>query len=305
MNRSSFVPVEGELAQPGITPLSGIPFGREWTFRGAVGARPRKSGVAKLITSCIDITAPHRACGWKPLLEPSDAVSPAAKPSPGIARRIALRRPAVRPARQPSRGALAACWTFGAVAIIGWLVAAHTPTPFGASVQSAGSGIFAAWRAATSSIAELTENTPVHVATAPAAAVTQTPPATTAHAQQPGQAVRPAAEPQALAAAPRQASPRQEESAHPAIPSYARRTTAATPPVAVPAAPAASRPQQRAAAPVAGNASDDPSALIALANTLRARQPASVAPTRPLAGIDWTARLSHSRLTDTPDAFAQ
>ncbi|KAF1035821.1 MAG: hypothetical protein GAK33_04255 [Burkholderia lata] len=51
---------------------------------------------------------------------------------------------------------------------------------------------------------------------------------------------------------------------------------------------------------------DDPLTLIAMANALRTTQPARAthAPaTGP--GLDWTAQLSHRRLTDTPDAFAR
>ncbi|WP_249207051.1 hypothetical protein [Burkholderia cenocepacia] len=47
---------------------------------------------------------------------------------------------------------------------------------------------------------------------------------------------------------------------------------------------------------------DDPATLIAMANALRATQPAR--PAHPsAAGFDWTSQLSHRRVTDTPDAF--
>ncbi len=47
---------------------------------------------------------------------------------------------------------------------------------------------------------------------------------------------------------------------------------------------------------------DDPATLIAMANALRATQPAR--PTHPpAAGFDWTSQLSHRRVTDAPDAF--
>ncbi|WP_423391779.1 hypothetical protein [Burkholderia sp. LMG 21824] len=48
---------------------------------------------------------------------------------------------------------------------------------------------------------------------------------------------------------------------------------------------------------------DDPLTLIAMASALRA-QPARAAHA-PATGFDWTAQLSHRRLTDTPDAFAR
>jgi len=48
---------------------------------------------------------------------------------------------------------------------------------------------------------------------------------------------------------------------------------------------------------------DDPATLIAMANALRATQPAP--PTHPsAAGFDWTSHLSHRCVTDVPDAFA-
>ncbi|VWC74096.1 hypothetical protein BLA18109_02752 [Burkholderia lata] len=49
---------------------------------------------------------------------------------------------------------------------------------------------------------------------------------------------------------------------------------------------------------------DDPLTLIAMASALRATQPAR-ATHAPTTGLDWTAKLSHRRLTDTPDAFAR
>ncbi|VWD29344.1 hypothetical protein BLA18112_05943 [Burkholderia lata] len=49
---------------------------------------------------------------------------------------------------------------------------------------------------------------------------------------------------------------------------------------------------------------DDPLTLIAMASALRATQPAR-ATHAPATGPDWTAQLSHRRLTDTPDAFAR
>lgn len=49
---------------------------------------------------------------------------------------------------------------------------------------------------------------------------------------------------------------------------------------------------------------DDPLTLIAMASALRATEPVR-ASHAPATGVDWTAQLSHRRLTDTPDAFAR
>jgi hypothetical protein len=317
MNRSSFVLVEGELARPGAAPLSGIPFGREWT--GTPGPRSRKNGVAKLITSCIDITAPHRSCGWKPLHEPTPAAAapPAAKPKAVERRRIALRRPVIRPTRKPPRAAFAACWTLGAVAVIGWLVTTHAPAPVGTSIRSAGSSLVVARHAASPpdapSARDLQRSEPqasTHLAAKQPEAVPADRPATAgspiaapARSEQPAQRIATTVEAPAPSTVARRSVP-----ADTAASSRTRRAAAA--PQAAPpriAILATSHPRRADAAPIATTdvPSDDPRALIALANALRAEQPASASPARSLADIDWTAGRIHHRLTDAPDAFAQ
>ncbi|WP_230955356.1 hypothetical protein [Burkholderia vietnamiensis] len=114
------VPVEGKLALPRVAPLGGVPsFGREWTFRPASGAERRTRCVATLTTSCVDSDAPHRACRWQPLSVEPPSVAPAADRS--------IVRP---PGRTRDRRALhAACWSIGALGIIGTLIATHEPFP--------------------------------------------------------------------------------------------------------------------------------------------------------------------------------
>ncbi|WP_367651223.1 hypothetical protein [Burkholderia pseudomultivorans] len=128
MTPSSLVPVEGALARPRAAPLDDVPpFGREWIFRGASGEQRDRRCLATLSTSCIDIGAPHRACRWEPL--PASAL-PAADASVAVA---AAGRPTARagPPSHQRRAMYAACWSIGALGIIGALIAMHEP--FGAS----------------------------------------------------------------------------------------------------------------------------------------------------------------------------
>ncbi|KWH49184.1 hypothetical protein WT61_20655 [Burkholderia stagnalis] len=55
----------------------------------------------------------------------------------------------------------------------------------------------------------------------------------------------------------------------------------------------------------APEALDDSRTLIAMARALRAEQPAATPSASPDASFDWTSRLSHRRLTDSPDAFTR
>lgn len=114
------VAVEGKLALPRVAPLGGVPsFGREWTFRPASGAGRRTRCVATLTTSCVDIDAPHRACRWLPLTVEPPSVAPTADRS--------IVRTAGRP--RDRRALHAACWSIGALGIIGALIATHEPFP--------------------------------------------------------------------------------------------------------------------------------------------------------------------------------
>lgn len=82
---------------------------------------------------------------------------------------------------------------------------------------------------------------------------------------------------------------------------------AARPPIRSSTADARTRDRLAASPRATGdtlNTLDDPLTLIAMASALRATQPAR-ATHAPTTGLDWTAQLSHRRLTDTPDAFAR
>ncbi|NTZ06820.1 hypothetical protein FCJ60_13910 [Burkholderia metallica] len=308
---SPLVPVEGALARPRATPLDHVPpFGREWRFRGAPGARPGRNCLATLTTSCIDVDRPHRACRWQPLSVAASLPASSGLPvTPAAAAGRRLRHPA-RPARD-RRAMYAVCWSIGALGIIGWLIGAYEPPAgFGPAyttqaadgapahiTTSAGTLHVAAGQPATSTNAMPQR----HVAT-PVANPMESPPAAHRVPLRPAP-LRPQATSDARHAAP--ASPRR---------ATGQRTTEASPRTPVVPRLAAHPPLQRAATHTGTrdrlarlprtadtrdtrNSLDDPATLIAMANALRATQPSA-------AGFDWTSHLSHRRVTDVPDAFA-
>ncbi|KWC54486.1 hypothetical protein [Burkholderia ubonensis] len=279
MNPSPFVPVEGDLAVPRFRPLDGIPLGREWAFRGTSDARSGSPYTARTETTCIDVDAPHRACHWTP--------SSNAKPEPVVVHPRS-HPDAAAPAR---RAVLASCWTLGALGIIGWLIAAHEP----AFDPARAPGNTQAGVTAISRIAQ-----PPEPALA-AARVPATEPSVhgapmTAKAEHPV-VTHAAALPRTRRASERQATAR----AQPAMPAAHHRVAARVQPAPPPAAASALR---RASMSAPLDDLDDPRTLIALEKALRTEQPAAVrAPQTAAADGDWTSRLSHRRLTDTPDAF--
>ncbi|KWN78477.1 hypothetical protein [Burkholderia ubonensis] len=279
MNPSPFVPVEGDLAVPRFRPLDGIPLGREWAFRGTSDARSGSPYTARTETTCIDVDAPHRACHWTP--------SSNAKPEPVVVHPRS-HPDAAAPAR---RAVLASCWTLGALGIIGWLIAAHEP----AFDPARAPGNTQAGVTAISRIAQ-----PPEPALA-AARVPATEPSVhgapmTAKAEHPV-VTHAAALPRTRRTSERQATAR----AQPAMPAAHHRVAARVQPAPPPAAASVLR---RASTSAPLDDLDDPRTLIALEKVLRTEQPAAVrAPQTAAADGDWTSRLSHRRLTDTPDAF--
>ncbi|KVT30048.1 hypothetical protein [Burkholderia ubonensis] len=279
MNPSPFVPVEGDLAVPRFRPLDGIPLGREWAFRGTSDARSGSPYTARTETTCIDVDAPHRACHWTP--------SSNAEPEPVVVHPRS-HPDAAAPAR---RAVLASCWTLGALGIIGWLIAAHEP----AFDPARAPGNTQTGVTAISRIAQ-----PPELALA-AARVPATEPSVhaapmTAKAEHPV-VTHAAALPRTGRASERQATAR----AQPAMPAAHHRVATRVQPAPPPAAASALR---RASMSAPLDDLDDPRTLIALEKALRTEQPAAVrAPQTAAADGDWTSRLSHRRLTDTPDAF--
>ncbi|WP_311767933.1 hypothetical protein [Burkholderia sp. Bp8984] len=320
---SPLVSVEGSIARPRVAPLDGVPpFGREWRFGAASGSRSGIRCVATLMTSCIDVDAPHRACRWQPLaaVQPSSAGVPAvAAGATGRHRHIAR---AVDRAHD-RRARHAACWSIGALAIIGGLIVAHEPFPdvarspvmqiagavpehateFTGRVRSAGAEPATAITPARHHPARAVANTPI----------TSSQPARDA----------------ALAPSPRLAdadgAPDVRRAASAAAPSPNRPngTHATAAQVHPPSAPRlAGRPSITHVAsrmPTPGRAGslpvpdtrhdqhaslDDPLTLIAMANALRADRPAWAADA-PAADFDWTTHLSHRRLTDTPTTLTR
>ncbi|KVG38455.1 hypothetical protein [Burkholderia ubonensis] len=279
MNPSPFVPVEGDLAVPRFRPLDGIPLGREWAFRGTSDARSGSPYTARTETTCIDVDAPHRACHWTP--------SSNAEPEPVVVHPRS-HPDAAAPAR---RAVLASCWTLGALGIIGWLIAAHEPAFDPARVPgNTQTGVTAISRIAQppepALAAARVPATEPSVHAAPMTAKAEHPVVT--HA---------AALPRTRRASERQATAR----AQPAMPAAHHRVAARVQPAPPPAAASVLR---RASTSAPLDDLDDPRTLIALEKALRTEQPAAVrAPQTAAADGDWTSRLSHRRLTDTPDAF--
>ncbi len=315
MTSSSLVPVEGALARPRAAPLDHVPpFGREWKFRGAPGARPAKNCLATLTTSCIDVDRPHRACRWQPLPVmtplPASTASTASAGSPltPAAAGPRFRRTAGNP--HDRRAMVAICWSVGALGIIGWLIAAHEP--------SAGFGPVLPIQTASTAPDHATSFTgTVHVAAVP--------PGPSTHAAPPRKAATPVTKTAGSRPAPRGAAHRPAPSPAKAT-SDTQRTAAASPhradgphraptPARTPTVEqlAAQPPRQHIAAnrparerhappPLAIDTLDDPLALIAMANTLRGTEPVRATPAS-AAGFDWTSQLSHRRVTDMPGAF--
>ncbi|AOI78066.1 hypothetical protein WS54_17155 [Burkholderia sp. NRF60-BP8] len=313
MTPSPLVPVEGALARPRATPLDHVPpFGREWRLPGAPGTRPGRTCLATLTTSCIDVDRPHRACRWQPLPAVASlpaSVEVAATPVAATARRAR--------ASHDQRAMYAVCWSIGALGIIGWLIGAYDPP--------AGFGPASATRAAGSAAELVTTSTgTIHAAAAqpgtsthavpqrnvamPVANMPGSPPAT--HRV----ALRPApSHPQATAdarnvrpASPRRATRQHATEAPPRTPVVPR--LAAHPSIQRSATHTGTRdrlapPPHLADTLDTRDSLDDPVTLIAMANALRATQPARPAPP-PAAGFDWMAQLSHRRVTDAPDVFA-
>ncbi|KVL09525.1 hypothetical protein [Burkholderia ubonensis] len=279
MNPSPFVPVEGDLAVPRFRPLDGIPFGREWTFRGTSDTRSGSPYTARTETTCIDVDAPHRACHWTP--------SSNAEPEPVVVHPRS-HPDAAAPAR---RAVLASCWTLGALGIIGWLIAAHEP----AFDPARAPGNTQTGVTAISRIAQPPEPA-LAAARVPATEPSVHAAPMTAKAEHPV-VTHAAALPRTRRASERQATAR----AQPAMPAAHHRVAARVQPAPPPAAASALR---RAPMSAPLDDLDNPRTLIALEKALRTEQPAAVrAPQSAAADGDWTSRLSHRRLTDTPDAF--
>ncbi|KWI29815.1 hypothetical protein WM04_17160 [Burkholderia ubonensis] len=279
MNPSPFVPVEGDLAVPRFRPLDGIPLGREWAFRGTSDARSGSPYTARTETTCIDVDAPHRACHWTP--------SSNAKPEPVVVHPRS-HPDAAAPAR---RAVLASCWTLGALGMIGWLIAAHEP----AFDPARAPGNTQTGVTAISRIAQPPEPA-LAAARVPATEPSVHAAPMTAKAEHPV-VTHAAALPRTGRASERQATAR----AQPAMPAAHHRVAARVQPAPPPAAASALR---RASTSAPLDDLDDPQTLIALEKALRTEQPAAVrAPQTAAADGDWTSRLSHRRLTDTPDAF--
>jgi len=318
MTPSPLVPVEGALARPRIAPLDHVPpFGREWTFRGAPGARPDKHCLATLTTSCIDVDRPHRACRWQPWPVAASAPNPAGAPVAPAAVAGRRSRRTVQGSRD-RRAMYAICWSIGAFGIIGWLIAAHEPfTGFEPAptiqmaviapdhtTSSTGTVRVAAVQSGTS-----TNTSPRRTGATPVTKTAESPPATHHAAPRPASLRTKATSDvqRAAAASPRRTNGTRTTAAPARIPTVPQ--LAARPPVLSNAA--STRAPDRLAPPPrstdtrdAHDTLDDPLTLIATANTLRAAQPARAAHA-PAAGFDWTSQLSHRRVTDTPDAFAR
>ncbi|MGU7775313.1 hypothetical protein ACV229_34740 [Burkholderia sp. MR1-5-21] len=315
MNRSPFVSVEGELARPRFAPLDGVPpFGREWAIRRASGMEAGNAGRAVTTTSCIDVEAPHRGCHW----QPSSAVAP----ETSVAAQSVGAQPVTDAAgARIGRPTLVACWTVGALGIIGWLIAAHEPpsdvAPPLHTVYANAIAIQRDSRPQDPSPARISP--PANPGAAPTRQagtrdVATAVPSLAAHAASPTIAAqRPGTTPEAkrLAAAPlppRSAGNHTTTAARPDTAPVLGRVAARIPP-----APQQTHAEQRSASvpprrpqPPLGNL-DDPRKLIAMANALRGAQPAPTTAARPPdSGFDdWTSRLSHRRVTDAPDAFTR
>ncbi|WP_193099449.1 hypothetical protein [Burkholderia sp. Z1] len=313
MTSSPLVPVEGALARPRAAPLDRVPsFGREWTFRGAPGARPDKHCLATLTTSCIDVDRPHRACRWQPL--PVVAAAPISTRSPVALEPAAagLRSRRTADGARDRRAMYAICWSIGALGIIGWLIAAYE-SPAGVGPANAIHTAAVAPDHATSSTGSVrvaavhpgtsTNATPQRTVVPPVAKIAEAPPATHRAAPRPPSLhPKPTSDVQRSAAASPHRTNGERTTTTPAR-TATEPYLAARPPIQRDAANTRTR-DQLAPPPRTTDTLDDPLTLIAMASALGAAQPARGAHA-PAAGFDWTSQLSHRRMTDAPDAFAR
>jgi hypothetical protein len=317
MPPSPLVPVAGALARPRVAPLDHVPsFGREWTFRGAPGARSGKHCLATLTTSCIDVGRPHRACHWQP--QPMGASTPASAGPPYVLPVAAGRRfRRTAGGIRDRRARYAICWSIGALGIIGWLIAAHEPLagldPAYAIQMAGGVPGHATSSSGTVRVATVqsdmsTGTRPQRSMAAPVSATAGAPPATHHVTRRPA-SLRPNAISSAqhpAAASPPRSNAKRGTMAAPARPATMPRLAASPPRQSN---PVDTRTRDRLVPPPRAIAHprdtpDDPLTLIAMASALRAAQPVHATPA-PATGFDWTAQLSHRRLTDTPSAFAR
>ncbi|WP_321959484.1 hypothetical protein [Burkholderia cenocepacia] len=307
MTPSPLVPVEGALARPRVAPLDHVPpFGREWKFRGAPGARPSRNCLATLTTSCIDVDRPHSACRWQPMAAASAGAQVASAAAAG------QRFPRAAGNRRDRRAMYATWWSIGALGIIGWLIAAHEPpTGFGSGYEihaastepDRATSVIGTVRVATVQPGPSTRAAPPRTAATPITQAAESRPAAHRVADRPAP-LPPQATPgtqRTAAAAPHRAGSRQPATTPARTPAVTR-LTAHSPPRHT-AATVAAR-ERRPPPPLATGTLDDPLTLIAMANALRGTEPVRTTPAS-ASGFDWTSQLSHRRLTDTPDAFAR
>jgi hypothetical protein len=317
MTPSPLVPVEGALARPRIHPLDDVPpFGREWRFPDASDARPGRNCVATLTTSCIDVDRPHRACQWEPLPVAASLPASARLPvTPAAAAGLRLRHPA-RP-RRDRRAMYAVCWSIGAFGIIGWLISAYEPTADSGPTYAihATGGVpdrtttsTGAIRVAAAQPAASTNAMPQRNVATPVASAMESSPATHRVPLHPAPLHRQATSDvrHAVPASPYRATgPRATDtSPHtPVVPQLASHPPIRRHATDIDAHERSGQPPRMADTRDTRDSLDDPATLIAMANALRATQPAR--PAHPgAAGFDWTSQLSHRRVTDVPDAFA-
>lgn len=277
------------------------------------GAPPGKLCVATLSTSCIDIRAPHRACRWGPIAASASAAADAPV-VPAAASGRAEQAGRTRGTPRERRSLYATCWTIGALAIIGSLIALRGPSAGFAPVRAIDTTEVVSDRAAPSTIAHRPAPTRSDSAAAAAQPTAAASVATIVRSLQPANgathgraAPRPgaASDSRALARASHAQQPSARESHRSSRPGS--ETARATPPSAprVAALPGhagrtsnASHASTRGrVAPPPEHALDDPLTPIAIANALRADSPARTA-SAPAADFDWTSQLSHRRLTD-------
>ncbi len=316
MTPSSLVPVAGALARPRVAPLDHVPsLGRDWTFRGAPGARPGKHCLATLTTSCIDVDRPHRACHWQPLpitaSAPTRAGSPVARPAAA-----APSFPRIAGGFRDRRAKYATCWSIGALGIIGWLIATYEPIAgFGPAYAIHAAGGVPDHATSSSGTVRVAAVQPSTSTSAPSPRKMAAPVATTAEplpamhqVARPPASLRPTATssvpPTATAASPRSSGTRMA-AAPVRTPTVMRMAT--RPPISGSTVDTRTRDRLAALPRATGDMRDtldDPLTLIAMASALRATEPVP-ATHAPAIGVDWTAQLSHRRLTDTPGVFAR
>ncbi|MEQ5844087.1 hypothetical protein N0A02_32000 [Paraburkholderia acidicola] len=318
MNEPDSITIEGIFAHPRSTLFDGIPFGREWTYRGMHNAL-----IAWTKTTCIDVEAPHIRCDWTPpgnaeVTPPSLPVVPPVIPGAPVLLTAATVPTAAAMRRR--RAIFATGLSISGFGIIGWLIVAHTPTSHVTTSVHVVSGptVGDSVRPSIPAPRDIEQSHDRPAATTPTANVPQAPPERIAGVT--SSSAAPLSQHEAIRTEARAKSSGSREKFQNERLAAAR--SRSWPTIRKPAAAPAPRVVAQAAPPLDPEDAIPPFSMSAVLeepieifdNARHQTATVSASTTQPAAayvnpsrefGSDWTTRLAHQRLTDAPDAFTR